>query len=579
MATATEEIKFEYKQSSEGLVIPLFYLDTSVYPNPGGVTRGTSEAMMELRKSLKAEGQLDAVRAALDPSGEKVNVYAGFRRTEASRQNALEKIVRAYNKAKDLKSGDDGYIVLNDPTSRAKVADDTSEIPDTDGDTWANAYERALKETTILVSLGEVKDPLDARMKNLASNEARENFTVMELCGEIIMLVNEGVKQKQIGKSLGRSESKISQSLKIGRFPGALRDIIKENKGDSGDKDKEEAEVLLGCVDELERRMALPKNDRCSISFSHLREFSGRVIVSASKEPLQPRTIFSLLKTLVRCGENGKVDETKDTMDYGVFLTLIKDEEKKEKLATKEEEEEEGKEEQAAGETVEGVAEAQEAQTATAEAEAKEANAQEEDQAPKPTATEEKVAEGISKPAEEEAGDEGAVEAVDTAGESAETAAELAGPTDEDAAQAEVGTEEAAEDAGKSRTKTTDAPTEEAFKVKDAITIKNTADQYMQFAGDESSTLVDKAAFLSVAAELFDVIGCSEEHKKVSAAGTEFVEGLDNYINALQDTLRNSANSGKAPSKETLKGLVAKRPVITGLDIGGEEDGEAADDK
>ena len=555
-AATSVEIKFEYSQSQEGLVVPLFHIDTETYPNPGGGTRGSVEGMMELRKSLRVEKQLQPIRCAVSEDGLKASVYAGFRRTEAKRQNALEKVVKAYNAAKELKAGDDGYIVLNDPTSREKVHADTSEIPDSDGDTWANAFERALKEETILVAIGEVDNMLDARLKNLAENENREDFTTMELCSTITALIAEGAKQKDIGKSLGRSESKISQSVKIAKLPKAIRDLIEEHAAD------DQKELLNSCVDELERRMGLSKGDKCNTSFSHLREFSGRVLVSGKKEPLTFDTTINILKVLVRCSDNGKINGEQETMDYGVFVAKIKDEEKKAKLATKEEEK---AEEAADGVTAADVADAQ-AGSADGGAAAAEANAQEEDAAPAAETSEAASDSEVAEPVTESEEDAGAVETVteesdsvdelDTAAEASETADELAGGDDE--AQAEIGTEV---NDGQSRTKTTDAPTEDAFKVKDAVAIRDNADQYRGFALEGDTPTAERAVFLGIAAELYDVIGMKAEYKTTSAAGNQYLEDLNAYIDLLQKSLKDAGID-----KEKLKGIAAKRPVVTGLD-------------
>lgn len=573
MATVEKkELKVPREITDKGCLVSLFYLDTACFSNPGGITRGTEVGMQELKKSLASSGQLQAIYTSPSENGETLSVVCGFRRMEALTQIALEKLVRAYNGAKSLKPGDNGFIALVNPRERLIISNDESEIPETDGDTWKNAYFRALKEAKVLVSIGTVADPVDAALKNLTENQQREDFTLTELTSRIQTLMKQEVPQKRIAKGLGVSEPKVSQMIKVGRLVDYLRDMIVESDEGLKSLGLEETELTVkieqinSALEEIKRRMSLPKANRCSVSFSHLREFSGRVIVGKNKKPIPLSAIIFAIEVLARM-DNGKINAKKETMDYGAFITVIDDAEKRatkfekasdaaadaQKAISEAEGVSTGKTDKVAEDTHPAVAEATTVgDIADAQAETAEANAVAEDGTvtePGPTA--------VDPAADMEADGEADITATEAEADRAADKANKAATMKELAGDSEV-----VEDrlVGQTATKTVDVPEEAAFTMKDPAKIKSQANQYMEYAASDDDTILmaDKVCFLYGASELYSIIGMETEADKAHEAYVKYVEGLNSFIEALQNTARHHVID-----KSELQALADLRPVYS----------------
>ena len=559
-----QEIKVPREITDKGWLVPLFYVDTACFTNPGGTTRGTEVGMQELKKSLVVSGQLQPIHASPSDDGETLNVVCGFRRTEALTQLALEKLIRVYNGAKSMKPGDDGFIVIVRPKDRLIVSNDESEIPETNGDTWKNAYLRALKEAKILVSIEAVTDPVDAALKNLTENQLREDFTLTELTSRIQILLKQEVPQKRIAKGLGYSEPKVSQMIKVGRLVDYLRDLLVKSDDGLKSLNLEETEMTArieqtnSALEEIKRRMSLPKANRCSVSFSHLRDFAGRVIVGKNKKPMPLSAIIFAVEILARM-DSGKINDKKETMDYGAFITVMDDAVKR---ANKFE-----KASDAAETAKDAINEAENVSTGNSVVEA---------------ATVGDIADAQAETAEANAvaADADAKAAVDpatdtTADVEADKAAEKAADkADRDATMSELAAEEhtptAAGDSeavkeetpvGQTSTKTVDVPEEAAFTMKDPTKIKVQADQYMEYAASDDETILvaDKACFLYGASELYAIIGMETEADKAHEAYVEYIESLNGFIEAL----KNAANKHVKDANE-LGALVDLKPSYKG---------------
>ena len=97
---------------------------------------------------------------------------------------------------------------------------------------------RALKalgtdEVSCLVM--EVKDSVEASFQQLIANIARDDLPTLDYCAFIHRLVNEyGQAQKEVAEKINRSESNISNAMKIGRhlaegdFPEKLKKMIED---------------------------------------------------------------------------------------------------------------------------------------------------------------------------------------------------------------------------------------------------------------------------------------------------------------------------------------------------------------
>ena len=97
---------------------------------------------------------------------------------------------------------------------------------------------RALKEleiSEISCLVMDVKDSVEASFQQLIANIARDDLPTLDYCSFIFRLVNEhGQSQKEIARKINRSESNISNAMKIGRhleegdFPEKLKALIED---------------------------------------------------------------------------------------------------------------------------------------------------------------------------------------------------------------------------------------------------------------------------------------------------------------------------------------------------------------
>lgn len=316
MSSATIEVVETKKLDREGVyTVKLSQIDNTVYTNQR--TERDPAKMLELFKSLKSGPQLNTVTCEWKEDGQRLNLVAGFGRIEAFQRIALEKLVKEWNAQHELSSTDDNFIRLDVPESRQKIL--------AAGGEWEQKYNDALDSqmvnvTTIIV--GEEKG--DAELTNLAENVIREDMSLMDLCRSVNELVNNGVKQSNIARKLGKQESQVSQYKKLAEFPTYLRTRFRDELPNLYKDEKkllEVADMAEKAVVEYERRLKMPKEATAVISFSHARDFAGAV--NNKKMPLPIGHTLTLLRQLIRMDESGTLNPMSQVMDYSVFKDQI----------------------------------------------------------------------------------------------------------------------------------------------------------------------------------------------------------------------------------------------------------------
>lgn len=496
---------------------------------------GTSLAMSELVSNIKAQGLLVPVLGTWSEDGSEIWLVAGYRRTEAMQQIALKSLVKDFNDKMGYKPGDADFVDLQNQDHRERIRDTSPE--------WAEKYKEALDKLSVEVRTSAIADTTSARIKNLVENEVREDFTLAELCDTIRELLDEGVKQKDIAKGMSKTDAAISQLAKIARMPKLLAERfekgIPELKLAESDKQKMLAEYPTA-IEELERRIALPKGHTQAIPFSHMRDFAAGF--DHKTDPLSLTSSFNLLRDLVRLGPQGNATEIA-TMDYGVFKAKLADaRQETKKLA------------EAPAET-----KAETKPSGDGQAAEKPEVSTGKTESPPPAAavpaaqTVQEIAQQQQKPtltAEDEVNAQIIAEANAAESVAEDKLQELADASDEDEATkaAKAAEKKEKEVTGETRTSTKEAPSV-AYRMMDAPNIENMAVQFVNWARtDETATICDREKFLFSAQNLYDILGMKDQANAIGEVELLFVEKLNAYVKTLEEFFATKATDAEKKS-------------------------------
>lgn len=296
-------------------VVPLSRIRTDYFDNYRTDLSGLSgEDIKDLKENLKELGQLQNVLGTWLEDGS-VALSAGFRRVTAMRHLCLDELVDKYNKENKLKTNDEQYI-------RDWHADSYNRILEVK----PNEARKLLDNYTVKVDIREYKDEIGAMIDNGAENESRLDVPLTDTINLVVRLKNLKVKQVRIAKGLGKSESTISQYLKISNLSKDIKEVLldEDNMKLMGLDDAATKVHLLqvkGLLEELEKRIGLPKNNERAVPFSHLRDLSAAVANKAGCA-LEAKQLVETLQYLVKY-TNTPIGTP--TPEYGQFKNKLND--------------------------------------------------------------------------------------------------------------------------------------------------------------------------------------------------------------------------------------------------------------
>lgn len=296
-------------------VVPLSRIRTDYFDNYRTDVSGLSgEDIKDMKENLKELGQLQNVLGTWLEDGS-VALSAGFRRVTAMRHLCLDELISKYNKDNKLKTGDEQYIKDWHTDSYNRILE-----------VKPNEARKLLDNYTVKVDIREYKDEIGAMLDNMAENEARLDVPLSDTLQAVARLKNLKVKQNRIAKSLAKSEATISQYVKINGLAQDIKDVLLDeaNMKLMGLDDAATKVHLLqvkGLLEELEKRIGLPKNNERAVPFSHLRDLSAAVANKAGCA-LEPKQLVETLQYLVKYTD--KPIGT-PTPEYGQFKNKLND--------------------------------------------------------------------------------------------------------------------------------------------------------------------------------------------------------------------------------------------------------------
>lgn len=547
--TATQEVPqvstgnpvaLNRKVDANSLMVTVDQLDTEHFKNVR--THMNPDKIAEYRQSLKDQGQIQNISVIQLDTG-KLALFAGYTRTEAFWQNVCDPLIKKWNSDNNLKSTDPNFLKVDDPKHRKMVVNAFPEEFE---------KEKTKPHNMVRVVVDEsVKTEGQARTKSFIENYQRQDLSLADTFDTLDTLINkDGISATNISRTLKKTPSQISQYIKASKLGKTLREVLVTpetgeviNESDLA-KLKEDVNVLMN---EYDRRLSIAKGEKdyeLSLSLSHVREFSQRVVPGVSADwvcPLTRAQILSLLCYLVGADEKKMtLKANAPPMNYGVFMSTMKTCEEltknkregkvTEEAATAAVAEGDNSETQVAEGattgTVDGLA-AQQAATEVSTGKSGEVEA----------AAAEANADAVVAPAP-------ASDAKSSA-ESDKLAAELVGGdiSDDDSEE---------ELTGETNRKTQNAPLQ-AAKLKDANIILSHVKNFIATAGEPEDVeltplLGVQAGALQAAQFGLFCLGLDTKAKAMQKSSVEFAESLEAYITALEEHAERSTKKHKAPA-------------------------------
>jgi ParB-like chromosome segregation protein Spo0J len=546
-------VRVEKKIDQDSFLVTVDQLDTTVFKNPR--SKILQEKVLEYRQSLKDVGQLQNLIVAPLESG-KYAVVAGYTRTEAFWQLVCDKLIRDYNNENNFTPTSEGALSVANPDHRKIVIEK-----------YPEEFEKLKNKERHMVYVRvdeSIKTASQARMKSFSENYFRENMSISDEIKTIEQFIEvDGMSASDVARMMKKNPSIISQKRKVGRLIATLREVLVTP--DTGETFTEEELAKLKekvdmVVSELERRMDLQPSEedyqKASVSFSHLREFSQRVVFADKetqsaefKRPLSRRQIFDLTAALVGY-DTAKYRFIKDASpeNYSVWLGKMK-----------------AKEEETKALRSKGTATAETPEVATATTEDGSATGTVADLA---TAQIQGAAAGEA--AAEANADVAVAPAAGAAGTTAATtaatpAAEVSSGKEDEASTASkaaalVGGEIIDDDEdeplpvdGSTGRKTQVAPIQQA-RVKEANVILSAINTYKDQAFAEETEEIEQncgvvAASLQAVAFGYEMLTMETEAKQYRQANVEYCDSLEAYIRGLEDFAEKAVKLSKEGKK------------------------------
>ena len=253
-------------------------LDPTAFKNPRGEMLEKNVILMQ--HSLKHHGQISSIAVSKIEGSAKLGVNAGWTRTEATIRNVHDPLIRKWNEEHGIKTASEpGWMMVSNPDHRKIVREAYPED-------YLKHRDRDENKLYVIVD-PKVKTAGQAFMKGFIENTARTDMSLVAEINAIETMIGEyGYKQGEVARATKISDTQVSLMRKIGRLPAFLRTLL--ITPEAGEvipeaeltKLKEDVTVLM---DEFERRLALPKDDEEMLSYSHCREFAGKVMAKDKK--------------------------------------------------------------------------------------------------------------------------------------------------------------------------------------------------------------------------------------------------------------------------------------------------------
>lgn len=535
--------------------------------------RLVGDDMDAFEQNIRDNGLISPVAIAVEPEG-KYGLVAGFRRTEVFHRLALRPVVEAYNKRHNLTNGD--AVDYRDPESRKKVLEAGGE--------WQQKWQTALENRLISAQIVEVKDDYNAAVLNILENREREDIPLADEMNRIEELIQQyGKTQGEVAKRLTVDKSFVSSLRKIYKMRSYMEEVYFKDLTPLGfSEEKTEAmkkhiEVML---DELDRRMALPKDNDAAVKFSLARDLSNFVKPPKTKEPISTEGVIEALEILTCvewCGKQPAVDRRRKTPEstlFGAKLREIVEREANYKKAQAAKSEEPAAD-ATASVTVDEIAEAQQAGTAT---EATTEAAPQTTSAPEVSTGNQAVPAAPAATKAEEPASVSKEDAFAAINEDDDTPSVLTGTS---ASEEDEDDEEADQvsDGRISRTRVS-GPTKAVYNMMDPDRIDQKAKGLIESAFDADKgdfvSVVDRLAFFCAADQLYSVLGSIAITKEITRSFLAYSKAVNQYVDKLEEIATKSV--GEEAVKD-LKSLIPARPFLSFMENGGTEDDETEGDE
>jgi len=530
-------------------------IDNSVWEN--NRSEMDEAALTDLFKSIKANGMLHNLVTSWKGDGtDRMGLIAGFRRYEANLWWALEKLFRDANGEKGAN--------LTKPT----MIDKSTNVEAPCGfdfaivahrkllqQQWPVEYQAALDAHTVAVKVVDCKDSTQASLLNLGENFTRQDISVMDLCARVAKLLNDGIKGTVIAQGLACDKSKITHIKNIADAPLVLKTfLLTAVSGMTETEATNYTAVVNAMIAELLRRMALSKDEKDTIKFSHARQLAEKL--TKKIEEFKTGPVLDVLSFLVKVDKNGKQllkdGKPQATPDYDVFMGQLADAANESKKLA----EAAAKAAEAAANPVAAAAGAAAGAGTVALPQATAEQLAQVNSAVAPTPAVPTVAAGAAAAAianqdEAEGDDDG-----DEAGP--DMASLVAGAGIDASAVPTVATPTNAADAGATNTKRETAPTVK-YNTVDPVSLASWAADALTTASNAENSLMERYAQLWVAANCYQALQMTSEYEFVAGKAAEFYVAIQKYESERDAWI---AETIAAYAAQGLKPLSAEMPTL-----------------